>query len=355
MNSVGESPTPAPDGAAGGPADAPVHDQLLAIDTAALEQMLALRGEQARIDAYRQRAEENRAKVEPAVWQRVTADYASRHAALERQIVPLKAQVRAAFQQVQALLDRVTRASDDARLQKEEIEFRHDVGELDDTELASAAGTPARVLEQCRCDLAEIEALKARFLEAFVPGEEMPAPAAAPGPEPSAGPPPPASAPTPAAAPSPAQAPAAASAPPPADVAAEAGMAVGPEAERTFSDLDRIPAAESTGTAERTFMIPLAALIADPSDGGVQAEYRLGAQNVIGRSNDAQIQLSGPGVSRRHALVSIGPSGFTIRDLKSQNGTLVNGERITEVLLTDGDRVQIGEVQLTFLAPWPIS
>ena len=37
-----------------------------------------------------------------------------------------------------------------------------------------------------------------------------------------------------------------------------------------------------------------------------------------------------------------------IEDLKSQSGTFVNEERITEHRLTDGDRVQVGDVELVF-------
>jgi pSer/pThr/pTyr-binding forkhead associated (FHA) protein len=54
-------------------------------------------------------------------------------------------------------------------------------------------------------------------------------------------------------------------------------------------------------------------------------------------------------VSRQHALVSAGPTGFMIQDLHSQNGTYINGERITEsASLNDGDRVTLGDAEFVF-------
>ena len=42
------------------------------------------------------------------------------------------------------------------------------------------------------------------------------------------------------------------------------------------------------------------------------------------------------------------PGGYTIRDLGSQNGTYVNGTRVDEAPLADGDRITIGEINLVF-------
>ena len=67
---------------------------------------------------------------------------------------------------------------------------------------------------------------------------------------------------------------------------------------------------------------------------------------------DNQVQLVCAGVSRRHALIALGPNRqYVITDLQSQNGTFVNGEKVTEARLSDGDRIKIGEAVLTFHAP----
>jgi diguanylate cyclase (GGDEF)-like protein len=63
---------------------------------------------------------------------------------------------------------------------------------------------------------------------------------------------------------------------------------------------------------------------------------------LIGRSTEADLWLGDDGVSRKHArLVKTGDS-YTLEDLKSANGTFVQGERITERKLADGDQIQLG-------------
>ncbi len=63
---------------------------------------------------------------------------------------------------------------------------------------------------------------------------------------------------------------------------------------------------------------------------------------VIGRSSRADVVLDLDGVSRRHAELSREAEGWWIKDLGSVNGTLVNGERLTERhLLRIGDRIEI--------------
>jgi pSer/pThr/pTyr-binding forkhead associated (FHA) protein len=56
-----------------------------------------------------------------------------------------------------------------------------------------------------------------------------------------------------------------------------------------------------------------------------------------------------------HAVVSLVNGAFSIKDLESQNGTFVNGDRVNERLLLDGDLVDVGTVQFVFRLPWPSS
>ena len=70
---------------------------------------------------------------------------------------------------------------------------------------------------------------------------------------------------------------------------------------------------------------------------------------IVGRVRDAQIFLDSRAISRRHAEFNRDPfERWWVRDLGSHNGTLVNGNRITEHLLKPGDIVQVGEFSLTF-------
>jgi phosphoserine phosphatase RsbU/P len=70
---------------------------------------------------------------------------------------------------------------------------------------------------------------------------------------------------------------------------------------------------------------------------------------IIGRNPDCDVILQPKSVSRKHAAVLRKGTAFEIKDLNSTRGTLVNGQKLADVIeLRDGDTVQIGEVQLTF-------
>jgi two-component system, cell cycle response regulator len=64
--------------------------------------------------------------------------------------------------------------------------------------------------------------------------------------------------------------------------------------------------------------------------------------NILGRSNAATIRLEDDGISRKHAKVEMRGQELWIEDLKSQNGTFINGQRVTVQALHDGDKIQVG-------------
>jgi hypothetical protein len=70
---------------------------------------------------------------------------------------------------------------------------------------------------------------------------------------------------------------------------------------------------------------------------------------TIGRSRDCDIVLDDVGVSRRHAEVRPGPEGWTIADLGSTNGVLLNGGQVRGLgPLKPGDRVELGSTEIVF-------
>ena len=69
---------------------------------------------------------------------------------------------------------------------------------------------------------------------------------------------------------------------------------------------------------------------------------------VIGRSPECQVVLKDFGISRQHAKIVVDEDGARILDLKSKNGTTVNGVPVVEAPLKDGDRILLGKFQLTF-------
>ena len=65
----------------------------------------------------------------------------------------------------------------------------------------------------------------------------------------------------------------------------------------------------------------------------------------IGRvSSINDICLNDPSVSRQHAHIKKREEGYTVYDLKSLNGVILNGARVSRALLKDGDEIRLGEV-----------
>jgi adenylate cyclase len=84
-------------------------------------------------------------------------------------------------------------------------------------------------------------------------------------------------------------------------------------------------------------------------DGDTPQTYTFASgEVVIGRSPECQIVLRDFGISRTHAKVVAEPSGVRIVDLKSKNGTQVNGVQVMDAALRDGDRILLGKFQITF-------
>ena len=63
---------------------------------------------------------------------------------------------------------------------------------------------------------------------------------------------------------------------------------------------------------------------------------------TLGRSEDADIQVSDRWTSRRHCQIDQLDGTLLIRDLGSTHGTYVNGLRVTEAHLMPGDKLTVG-------------
>jgi uncharacterized protein DUF4388/FHA domain-containing protein len=69
---------------------------------------------------------------------------------------------------------------------------------------------------------------------------------------------------------------------------------------------------------------------------------------LIGRQRDSQIRLTDLGISAHHARIFRGPDGYVVEDLKSRNGTWLNGTRIFHAILNSGDEIRVGGTDLRF-------
>ncbi len=72
-------------------------------------------------------------------------------------------------------------------------------------------------------------------------------------------------------------------------------------------------------------------------------------QITIGRAPDCDVVIDNLGVSRVHAQVERNGDFFVLRDLKSNNGTFVRGEKVQKYNLNNADEFFLGKHSVTFL------
>ncbi|MEQ1872320.1 MAG: FHA domain-containing protein [Ilumatobacteraceae bacterium] len=68
----------------------------------------------------------------------------------------------------------------------------------------------------------------------------------------------------------------------------------------------------------------------------------------LGRATDCEVSLDDITVSRWHSEILRDGDEYRVRDAGSLNGTYVNGERIDEVALHQGDELQVGKFRMVF-------
>jgi hypothetical protein len=81
------------------------------------------------------------------------------------------------------------------------------------------------------------------------------------------------------------------------------------------------------------------------------AFYPIRGKARIGRSDEGEIVLVDPSVSRTHAVLEVQRGRAVVRDLESTNGTFVNGRRVRTQILRDGDELRFGNTRMRFEAP----
>jgi Domain of unknown function (DUF4388)/Inner membrane component of T3SS, cytoplasmic domain len=117
------------------------------------------------------------------------------------------------------------------------------------------------------------------------------------------------------------------------DVGDDTNLLVSVEAKLSYKDVVKPTIAQLTIVSgeDTGLMFPL-----------TEAEY------LIGRQRDNQISLADLGVSGHHIRIYRGPDGYTLEDLKSRNGTWLNGGRSFHALLRNGDQIRIGATELRY-------
>jgi pSer/pThr/pTyr-binding forkhead associated (FHA) protein len=72
------------------------------------------------------------------------------------------------------------------------------------------------------------------------------------------------------------------------------------------------------------------------------------SRTVIGRGSDADITISDAGTSRKHVEILWDGERAMVRDMKSTNGTMLDGRKVTEAALPPDSTVTIGRTDIVF-------
>jgi hypothetical protein len=326
-------------------------EDLTSIDVSQLDTLAQLEADHRALQALAGKAAWRRDK-EIEIYSRVLTDYEARMSAIGEQAKPVRQRVRDDLQKLDELCHRYEQALDQAKVKLQECEFRHEIGEFTAQEYQQCQQANERAIGEREAELEAVKKLRLRYRE-LLPSEPVlpPTPVRAAArrtghsraaitrviPAPAA-PPPPASVEPPLPA-----APVRATAPAVEEPVSPAGantMFLGPPSPDEFKVPARPKAAKDTNAYD-TISVSSAMLIED-RDGLPGTHHRLGSSTSIGRTRDNEIVVAIKEVSRRHAEIVMADGVYVLKDLGSPNGTFVNGKRIAEQPLQEGDKVALG-------------
>lgn len=345
-------------------------------------------GERNRVQGLIAKAEASKDRVKEAIYKKVIAEYESSLAEIAGRFEPVRAEVAEMLKSIREKEMRLRADLDSVNEHLEELRFRCEVGEFDAQELETREKEKAsevetlkeklstidQTYETCRTYLGEDDFNEA--IETEPPeGEGFDAPpspeeevisvedVAVPPPPPpqdvdimasppsenmddldvkaddlfvEAAPPPPAPEPKP-------------------EAEAEDPMMYG-DPELTLSEPIPVPGHDSgsttldgEGDVEATISFQKRAVINLVKEDGSLDTYLLGMDPLsIGRNHRNDVVLLDRSISRKHAEVKKESQGYTIQDLSSGGGILINGEKKKRSALKSGDEIQIGDFKLIF-------
>ena len=323
--------------------DARVKAELLSgVDLAPVDALKALKHEADQLKSRRASMEALKGDFAEPVYRRVDADYARQLEAVEKKAEPLRQQAMAAYAGLRNALREIEAAHEAVKLDRQEIELRHKLGEYDAAERDRRVAAIESALGESRAAHERAQTLRSRFLEVFPDEAELDR--AAPAARVTAPPPP---------------------APPRPHITGEhprVPPAIEPAMTRVLPVLDLPeppkpppatmkappPAAATVAGAASTMFLRTARLVPQSPEAGRAAIPLPPRPVTLGNDGAAEIQVGGPGVEPKHAEININAKGYTLIDLGSKLGTLVNAEPIQERLLRHEDVIQIGAARYVF-------
>ncbi len=312
-------------------------------------------------------AEEKRSSVENAVYLRVMSDYRDRLNGLDTKAAPLRAEARLQYSKLSELMTMLDEEQGSIKLDRQEVEFRHQLGEYDDADfkkrikaLDDKVGKKANLVEQA-------ETLKKRFLAAVNNEQELIsdhpsrakinelnfaatktlAPVVEQTTQRAALP----TVDTTGKTNQPSlsvdadtnqiRAVEKAPSPPPIPTSANPGATM-------VMPAVRVNAAQTQSLSESTVVMRAARLVPQNPEAG-KTTHVLGLKPMtLGTDGACEIRVLGPGIDAKHATINPASQGYILKDMGSSHGTRINAVRITEQLLDHEDVIQIGAARLVF-------
>lgn len=324
--------------------DARVKAELLSgVDLAPVDALKALKHEADQLKSRRASMEALKADFAEPVYRRVDADYARQLETVERKAEPLRQQAMAAYAGLRNALREIEAAHEAVKLDRQEIELRHKLGEFDVAERDRRVGAIESALGESRAAHDRAQTLRSRFLEVFPDEAELDrvAPAAR-----TTAPPPPAERPRIITGEHP-------RVPPAIEPAMTRVLPVldfpePPKPPPAATKTPPPPSAATVAGAASTMFLRTARLVPQSPEAGRAAIPLPPRPVTLGNDGAAEIQVGGPGVDPKHAEININAKGYTLIDLGSKLGTLVNAEPVQERLLRHEDVIQIGAARYVF-------
>lgn len=352
-----------------------MSDVQFPINQALLDETAKLRQERTLLAERMAKIEATRDQVSPQVFERVSGEYRSKFDALTQSLMEKKADIDRELATLHDTRQKVTANLDTQKTAVEELEFRKQLGEFDEKEFEERSkeakekfGKFQKIVEAVTGNIQKYEALFADFEPApLEPSQRTPAavkapPATTPAAKPSTG--------------------STTTIPVRRKAAAKPDYNLPPEQSQSYFGSSDDVSERPTGVAP-----PPAAPAAIPksqrtqvyvpgqhhSDGSISGSvstapaikpgtahlkvvrgaadnttFPLGKETTIGRAHTNHIVLKEARISRQHAIIRQAGKEFVIEDLQSSNGVVINGERVKEHVLADGDQIQIGDFAMEF-------
>lgn len=262
-----------------------------------------------------EKIEESKNEVKASVYQRVLEDYKGRWEETRRSFLALKQEIDKELDALRNQEKEAAKLVESHHEKIEEVRFRHQIGECSDADYESASLKIEAVLEKSERALNALQGALEQYEGLFTDEDLSPPSALKKAAKEKTGPttPPP---------------------PPPVGKSEpRAARRQGVEAETDLHDVR-----------------PKEAVLRVLQNGQVAGEYPIGKELTIGRSPSNTISIKEAKVSRRHASILMSAKQYVIIDNDSSNGTFVNEKRISEHILKPGDRIQIGSMEMEFVA-----